>query len=156
MPSRKQQREDLQDRIHQINKELAVLKTKQPPDEATQSLRTKLATELRVQKHRLELVNSRILENDAYRLGLEIERKPEWWRDDAEEQFASGVPANMIEELTTRWLSPVGQLMVAARINEKRQEQFDRRFKMFIAFITALIPLVGTLIGLVSVLSRCQ
>lgn len=151
MLAQRKQRRVLRDGIEEINDQLLALR-----QSTDLKLRSKLQSQLSSRKRKLDIFESGILETKAMRLGIEIPRKGGWWFDDSEEQYLSGVPTDILSDLTTEWLSPAGRMMVSALIKDKNDERFERRFKIVITAIAALTGLAGTLIGLLVTLSKCK
>lgn len=153
MFAERKQRRVLQESLDEINDQLLTLRHSTDPRDL--GLRSKLQGQLSGRKRKLDIFESRLLETKATQLGIDLPHKADWWFDDSEEQYMSGVPTAILNDLTTRWLSPVGRMMVSALIKDKKDVRFDRRFKIILASITALTGLAGALIGVLAILSKC-
>lgn len=154
MFAERNKRRILHDGIDEISNQLLALRHTTEPSDLV--LRSKLQNQLSSRNRKLDMFESKLLVNKAMQLGIEVPFKGSWWLDDSEEQYMSGVPTNILNELTTSWLSPAGRMMVSALIREKKDERFERKFKIAVTAIAALTGLAGTLIGLLVTLSKCR
>lgn len=92
-------------------------------------------------QYRLDLFETDVLTALALRYGVEMPKEPGCWNDDGEYTGPDD---------TTYWLTQRGQSSLRASIREQQR----KNWQFWIAVITALTGLGGTIIGIISALKR--
>ncbi|HYR75896.1 MAG TPA: hypothetical protein VEM96_08640 [Pyrinomonadaceae bacterium] len=106
------------------------------------------------QRERLEreLRESKEIERQALELGIDIPKKEDWWRDDAEDQIAQGASSEDLQYLTSYWLSPQGKAATKRLIREELARIKDRKIRWICQIVAAVTGLGGAIIGILAII----
>lgn len=106
----------------------------------------KLHIKISGRQQRLAVIDTDRLLRQVRELGIELPTKKEsWWEDDLD--YVG--PADC-----SSWLTGIGKAGVSKLIREERRKNIEWWVKIVVTVVTALTGLVGTLIGVLSVLNN--
>ncbi|CAN5363106.1 hypothetical protein BH20ACI1_BH20ACI1_01540 [soil metagenome] len=95
---------------------------------------------------KLDAIDTDRLLKKAQQLGIEISPdKKNWWWDDFDDAGADNF---------RHYLTDIGKAGISKLIKEEKRENIEWWVKMFVAIITALTGLIGSIIGVVAVLRK--
>jgi hypothetical protein len=107
---------------------------------------TKLHIKISSRQRRLDAVDTDRLMRKVRQLGIELPSKKEsWWWDDMD---------YVGPEDASYYLTDIGKAGVSKLIREERRKNIEWWIKIVVTIITALTGLVGSLIGVLSVLNK--
>jgi hypothetical protein len=140
---------EIQKAINAGNEEIAQLRDKKDEESREQRMRSykKVAYQLQLKEIRQSVVITR----KARKRGVELpsrREKPLWYADDDED-------GSMPPEAVTVWLSEVGRIGAAKLIKLEWRADVEWWWtKILLPALTALIPILALILGLVSVARR--
>lgn len=102
----------------------------------------KLTNQLRSRRLRLETIETDRLINKVRRQGIELPSNKSWWWDDLDDRGPDDYRS---------YLTNSGKAGVSKLIREERKKSVEWWVKIIMPILSALIALLGLLVGLVSV-----
>lgn len=143
--TQRQQRADLQDRVSKLRALMSDARQRAKDGEKNFHEQMELKENLGVATRRLEQFESNIVTDSAMKWGVEISNNPDWWDDDRHVLEEEGVPPDMLDSVSSRWLNVTGRAIIRKRIGDAKFERFKRVAEILIPILSLVVAILALL-----------